>query len=521
MPLHGFIESSDSPHSLWPDVVPCDENRNDSANTARLLYYYGDELVITLPGETDSHDAEAGIYGLTPTGMLSMRRAQALVDMAGKRYAADCKRVLGEHDPLYRRCLEHANQMRGRLAWGAVRKMMTAVVTGLQEGQRLPLGLVVTSEDEIDADLSCIGTPAGVLNLTTGHILPPDEARRKLIISSTGVEYQPEAQHPRVDEILPPIGPAMLQDPMGVYRAMILGYGLTHRPSRQFIWEICAAKSGKTTFINALKRGLGKNYVRTIRRAALRPDRFASSSSHDGDLRHLAKPTRLAFVRELQGKLDSEIVKAASGGDDMGMRRIRLEDEEIEVTAYLWFMGNPKMRNGPSLDIGDRDENSRAIEDRAKMLNRAPVPNPDGDVVTLRTPEFCLAALARLVEYTMACRVLEGFPPDELSSQEQLEAQRQSEMEDWQREWVPDVLRAGNHEDTGMPLACSTLVYESFERWWRQYGTGKELRRALVTQTVKSHYGAETDRRWCPIHKTTDHQYLGFVMAQPISLLPV
>ena len=298
--------------------------------------------------------------------MLSRRRAQALVDHAGKQHAAECKSVLGEHDPLYRRCLDHANQMRGRLAFGAVRRMMTAVVVGLLEEDRLPHGVVLARESEIEADLSCIGTPTGVLELTSGLILPDDEARQRLVLSSTEVEYEPNAEHPRVDEILPPIGPAMVGNPASMYRAMILGYGLTHEPSRQFMWEICAAKSGKTTFINTLKAGLGTSYIRTIRRAALRPDRFASSSSHDGDLRHLPKPTRFAFVRELQGTRDSEIVKAASGGDDLGMRRIRLEDEEIEVTAYLWIMGNPRLRNGPALDIADDDENSQAIRDRAK-----------------------------------------------------------------------------------------------------------------------------------------------------------
>ena len=175
---HGSLDPS---HPLWPDIVPSDENRNDSANAARLLAYYGDQLVITLPDETGPEDAEAGIYSVTSTGMLSRRRAQALVDRAGKQYAAECKRVLGEHSPLYRRCLDHAIHMRGKLAFSAVRKMMTAVVVGLLEEDRLPSGVVVAKESEIDADLSCIGTPSGVLELTTGRILPPDEARQKLV----------------------------------------------------------------------------------------------------------------------------------------------------------------------------------------------------------------------------------------------------------------------------------------------------------------------------------------------------
>ena len=44
--------SLDPSHPLWPDIVPADQNRNDSANATRLLAYYGDQLVITLPDET-------------------------------------------------------------------------------------------------------------------------------------------------------------------------------------------------------------------------------------------------------------------------------------------------------------------------------------------------------------------------------------------------------------------------------------------------------------------------------------
>ena len=376
--------SLDPSHPLWPYIVPCDDNRNDNSNAVRLLAYYGHELVIVLPGETDGDDSEPEIYGVTSTGMLSRPRAKSLVNRAGKRYSDDCKRILGEHHPQYRRCADHANQMRGKLAFNSIRGMMAGVVDDLQERDLLPPGAVVTTNDQIDADLTCIGTPGGVLDLTTGHILPHDEARKRLVRSITPVEYDTDARHPMVDQILPPIGPEMARNLMQWYRAAILGYVLTHAPGREFMWEICPASSGKSTFVNTVQRALGKSYVRTFRRDALRPDRFASSSSHSGDLRHLAKPVRFAFVREIQGQLDSEIVKAASGGDDLGMRRIRAEDEEIGITAHLWFMGNPRLRNGPQLDIADDDENSVAIMDRAKVLYRDPVPDPDGAVVKLK-----------------------------------------------------------------------------------------------------------------------------------------
>ena len=69
-------------------------------------------------------------------------------------------------------------------------------------------------------------------------------------------------------------------------------------------------------------------------------------------------------------------------------------------------MGNPRLRNGPALDIADDDENTQAV------LDRKPVAGPDEGVVRRETgtPEFRLAALARLVEYTGPLRYLAGFP---------------------------------------------------------------------------------------------------------------
>ncbi len=510
--------SPDASHPLWPQVVPCNENRNDAANVIRLLYYCGSELVVVLPEETDPDGTEAAIYGVKRSGMLSRRRGGALVKRAGTRYAEDCKRELGERHPDYQKCLDHANQMRGKFGVAAVRAMMTAVVVDLSENGLLPPDVMVRRRDEIDADLTCVGTPGGVLDLLEGRILPLDEARERLVLSSTEVEYDPKARHPRVDEILPPLTDGIAE--MDWYRAAILGYGLTHAPAREFLWEICAARSGKTTFGNTVAGGLGRAYVRTIRRELFRPDRFASASSHSGDLRHLAKPVRFAFVREIQGQLDSEIIKAASGGDGLGMRRIRLEDEEIEVTAHVWFMGNSKLKGGPRLDIGDDDESAQAIMDRVKPLHREPIANPDKTVVKLKDPSFKRAALARLVEYTKACSKMRGFPPAPLSSRLLLEAQRQAEMADWERDWVPTVLwEKGAAVGLALP-ACSTQVKLDFDLWWEQHQMGERPDQSEVSRKVVSHYSAVTKRQYCRSHKITEHCYLSHVMARPISLIP-
>ena len=513
--------SPDSSHSLWPRVVPCTENCNDRSNSARLLYYYGGPTGGGAPRAKQTPPATpAEVYGVSSTGALSWQEAEDLVGRAGERYSEDCKRVLGEGSRDYPQCSGHANRMQNTQAPGAVRGTMTGVVRGLQRDGLLPPDLVVATEDDIDADLSCIGTLSGVLELATGRILPPDEARQKLVLASTDVEYDPEARHPRVDEILPPIGPEMVHNPMYWYRAAILGYAMVHEPAREFMWEICAAGSGKSTFVNAIQQGLGKSYAPDLRPEALRPDPRRTASSHNGDLRHLGKPARFAFVNEFEGQIDAGIVKAASGGDDVTLRRIYIEDGVVDVTAHIWFMGDTQDEGGARLGITADDENTRALLDRAKLLERDPVPNPDITVVReqVKELEFRKAVLARIVEYTMAAAVLDGFPPDLPSNERLLAAQRQAEMADWQREWVPGVIRERSAADSAVLPACATQVYEDLAQWWKRYGRGKLPTQSKVTREVKRQHGAEAERQHCPQHNKTEQCYLTHVMSQPISL---
>lgn len=494
--------SPDPAHPLWPRVAPGDQNCHDAANTARLLYYCGDRLVLVLPEEQDEPGTPTAIYGVTPTGMLSWLEAEAMVNEAAKRYAADCERLLGRSGrEEYRKCLAHAARMQNKTAPRAIREKMTGVLMELLEEGSLPPGVVIAQASEIDADLTTIGTPGGVLDLMSGEILLYDEARKRLVVSSTPVEYDPQARHFLVDVMLPPIDENWMScGEMAQYRTIILGYGLAHEPEREFMWEVTSASSGKTTFVNALKRSLGPSYISEIRPEALRPDPRRTASSHNGDLIHLAKPARFAFVREFEGPIDAGILKGASGGDDVTLRRIYVGDEIIDVTAHLWFVGNPKDEGGAELGVADDDENTRTILDRVRILERKSIPEPDRSVVKRQTakPEFKRAALARLLEYTMACSKLNRFPPDLASNQERREAQQNTERADWQRDWLQSVLRPRSEQDT-MPDACVTAVYENLKGWWGRNSTGRPPKQGQVTSKVGGRYGAPMQRR-CPQH---------------------
>ena len=512
--------SSAPPYPLWPRVVPSHRNLNTSANAARLLYYCAERLVVVLPEENDKPGTPADLYAVTPTGMLSWQEAEALIYEAADRYFDDCERVLGSNNREYDQCSAHATRMKNDGVPRAVRATMPAVAVGLQREGLLPPEVELRRKSEIDADLSCIGTPSGVLDLLDGRILTRDEARKRLVRSSTDVEYDQNARHEKIDDILPPIDANMAGNEKALYRAAILGYALTHVPSREFMWEICAADSGKSTFINALEQGLGLSYITEIRPEALRPDPRRSSTSHNDDLFRLAKPFRFAFVHEFEGEIDSGIIKSASGGDNLTGREIYTGSTIIHVTAHLWFMGNPRNDGGPQLGITNDDENTRAILGRVRMLQREPVPNPDPDVVNLDTPEFGRAALARLVEYTKACHgALSRFPPDPPSSKLPLARQQQAEAEDWQRDWLPNVIRAraGGEPE---PDACVTSVYDNFKEWWGRHGTGTRPKQPQVTRAVNRHYVEARGGR-CPRHgNKNENIYHGYVIV-PLPPVPL
>ena len=466
--------SHDPPRSLWLDIAPHLDNRHDTANAKRVLYYCADQLVVVPPEQRDKRGTPTDVYAITPTGMLSWTETGSLITEAADRYLEGCERLLGGRGREYGLCKRHAAQMRDRKGHDAIWRMMTTAISDAVRAGHLPPEVVVKRRADIDADLTTIGTPGGVLDLTTGLILPYGEARKRLVVTSTPVEYDSCARHPLVDEILPPIGPALVGNDMAWYRMIILGFGLVHPPSREFLWEICAADSGKSTFINTLRQALGWDYIQVIPPQVLKLDPRRTASSHNGDLMRLGKPARFAFVLEFEGEIDSSIIKGASGGDDVTLRQIYLGGEVLDVTAHLWFTGNPKDEGGARLGITNDDENTRAILARAKVLHRETIPNPDRTVVKEQTaePEFKRAALARLVEYTMACSKMRGFPPDLPSNVSLQEAQRQTEVADWQDDWLRNVIRPREPQDT-MPEACATAVYEDLKQWWSRNGVSR------------------------------------------------
>ena len=191
---------------------------------------------------------------------------------------------------------------------------------------------------------------------------------------------------------------------------------------------------------------------------------------------------------EFSGKIDGPTLKAASGGDRLSMRRIRREDESLEVTAHVWIFGNENDdEDGPRLGICKDDPDGQAIKDRAKLLRRDRIDPQIQDltVVRLDSKEFQQAALARLVEYCKAFGKSK-FPEDLPSMREWLQEQAQGEMPAWKREWLPHVLKPtpSDGEDS-----TNVDVYASYQGWHASEGDGPPVSRAVVGKTDCGFYG--------------------------------
>ena len=181
---------------------PCRRNIADASNLARLMRFFSEELVIALPDPSDSRPATGrgrrkalpDIYAIDYRGMLSSDRAGALLLKTARLYYAECYSL--ERAERHA-CADDARKLGNDGVLERLCGVAAAAVHDLRDAGALPEDLVVKHKSEIDCDLHHIGTTEGVLDLRTGHIVPPSEARQFLVVSTTEVSYDHTSQTSR------------------------------------------------------------------------------------------------------------------------------------------------------------------------------------------------------------------------------------------------------------------------------------------------------------------------------------
>lgn len=187
--------------------------------------------------------------------------------------------------------------------------------------------------------LNCLN---GTIDLKTGALGP--HRREDLISKLAPVEYDPEARHPMWEEFIDWITSGNGEFAGFLQRAV--GYTLTGDVSEEKLFFIHGpAASGKSTFLEALRAGLG-GYAMTADFEV-----FLKRTSVGGPRNDIARLAGSRFVVSIEvdeGKALAEgIVKTLTGGDTVSARFLYKEAFEFMPTFKLWLAANhvPKVRD--------------------------------------------------------------------------------------------------------------------------------------------------------------------------------
>ena len=247
--------------------------------------------------------------------------------------------------------------------------------------------VTVCFADELDADFRYIGCSNGVVDLREGRLLPPSEARRKLVTVSTGVEFDPEAEHPALDQLF-----AYLSEEERRWWFEAIGYAMHGKPSRRFYMAIGETGGGKTTCRQALSNALGA-YATLCSPTVLTA---GDDNTHNAFMHGFAAPARLTLLDEapaIRGRIAVTRLKQMAGDCQFELSMKFQNPRTVTGSATLFWFANPA--DVPRLRLEDP-----AMAARIRRLDYPQVPEEEqkGSLRrTIATVEFRKAMLARLV----------------------------------------------------------------------------------------------------------------------------
>ena len=217
----------------------------------RLLVAHPDRLLVV----TDKEDALSDLYVLASNGVWQ-RGDVTLREWMGE-IADELKVNAVVHDRLDGRALNAVLLRLRRLAepdtLDPIRKQAaTALRRLIARGEMYPREVKTCLDTDLDDDLRYLGTKTGVVDLYTGKLLPPAEAREHLVTWQTPVGFNPTATHPDVGRLF-----AHLSEELRTWFWRALGFHLLGAPSRRFYVVEGPKGGGKSTLANALEATLG------------------------------------------------------------------------------------------------------------------------------------------------------------------------------------------------------------------------------------------------------------------------
>jgi putative DNA primase/helicase len=332
-----------------------------------------------------------------------------------------------------------------------------------------------------DADPYELNTPAGIVNLRTGHLLPVNQS--KLCLRSTRVAPEPGPStrwHEFLDQTF--TGDAQ----MITYMQRLLGVSLIGEVREQILpfWHGQGA-NGKSTLINVVERLLGvgeTGYAIAVPAEIL----LASAAQrHPTEIANLAG-ARLAVASELEPgqKFAESKVKMLTGADNISARFIGKDFFTFRPSHTFFLLGNHepdvkaggpafwrRMRKIPFDNIVPKGQRDPGLEDR---------------LVTEEGPQILAWAIRGCRDY-----LTNGLAEPE---QVRFATETYEESQDTVKQFIEDDCLIGepSRQDLHVPVAALRRAYEA---WCADNGldaaNAKEITQRLRGFGVRSSKGSK------------------------------
>jgi len=421
-------------------------------NAERMLDHYGDGLMYV--PEIDGWFMWTGIYWRRAAGVelehLAKETIRALPDEA-KTIESDTERA-----EFFKFCAVSQRAV-----------MVRNMVSLAQSDPRVVVGMA-----DLDKLTHLLGVGNGVVDLTTGKLLPPDQAYR--VTTITAVEFDPAAACPLFEQTVADVffGDA---DMIGFFQRLV-GYSLLGRPDEDVLAiPYGSGSNGKSTVLGAIRDALGEHAKMAS------ADTFLSSGAAGGnagaareDVLRL-RGARFVYVSEPDegSELREGLIKSMTGGEPLPARGL-YSKTTVEV-APTWVAFMPT--NHRPIVKGD---------DHAIWRRLLPVPftrNFDQDLMVVKDPDRAekLAAEARgilawCVRGALAYQKAGLQPPGAVRKARD---DYKSDM-DLLGEWLDECCEVGpSHVETNARLWASWEAFAKARGELRYISTSKALTRRL------------------------------------------
>lgn len=433
-------------------------------NAERMLDHYGDGLMYV--PEIDGWFAWTGVYWRRTAAVelehLAKETIRALPDEA-KGIESDAERA-----EFFKFCAVSQRAV-----------MVRNMVSLAQSDPRVVVGMA-----DLDKLTHLLGVGNGVVELTTGKLLPPDQAYR--VTTITPVEFDPAAACPLFEQT---VGDVFFNDPdmIGFFQRLV-GYSLLGKPDEDVLAiPYGSGSNGKSTVLGAIRDALGEHAKMAS------ADTFLSNGAAGGnagaareDVLRL-RGARFVYVSEPDegSELREGLIKSMTGGEPLPARGL-YSKTTVEV-APTWVAFMPT--NHRPIVKGD---------DHAIWRRLLPVPftrNFDHDLTLVKDPDRAekLAAEARgvlawCVRGALAYQRVGLQPP---AAVRKARDDYKSDM-DLLGEWLDECCDLGpGHVESNARLWASWEAFAKARGELRYISTSKALGRRLTVrfEPIRDSYG--------------------------------